>query len=511
MPRLGDKMKRSVLFSLAVLLMFSIAFVFTSCDDDPYIVGQITSASALQEAINDGNESIMLESGSYSFDEDLTITKSTRLYVESGEADISFSEGKGIVIAESVGNGDVSLEDLNITGKLTVNGGGSNSIHLKNTTITRVEMNKDSSAADSEVPRLALENGSKITGSLSIVKDAIIDVNTASDSTISATTVEDTATITLVGTNTEVLGNVADSANITTTVASVNGGYYKTLEEAIDSIETKGSIQLLGDIELATTIYIPQNIEVELDLNGKTITGNKTQSLIVDGGKLTISGEGEVYSDYETVSVINNGSAVINGGNYYSNTHIAISTGSYNAKTKEVSNGSVVINGGTIEAQEFAIAVFGDSTLVINDGVIEARDNAVIGTNGSSPLSSHSYSIEINGGTFNGNIKSPGYIACGIYMANTGKVTLNGGVFNIDGGVGVLVRSGELYANEFTVNLTNTKNLESGKVGDARILIVTTDSQIVVDKEANYPGETPTIKENTTSYVPKNPDGSEFV
>ncbi len=94
-------------------------------------------------------------------------------------------------------------------------------------------------------------------------------------------------------------------------------------------------------------------------------------------------------------------------------------------------------------------------------------------------------------------------------MANSGKVTLNGGTFNITGGVGVLVRSGELVANKTTINLTEKDGLTKGKVGDSGDAI-TTNSQIVVDDNAGYPGTAPKVSTNTTGYTLKAIDGSDY-
>ena len=43
-------------------------------------------------------------------------------------------------------------------------------------------------------------------------------------------------------------------------------------------------------------------------------------------------------------------------------------------------------------------------------------------------------------------------------MANTGDVVLNGGTFNINGGVGILVRSGTLTANAAEISITEKEN-----------------------------------------------------
>jgi len=54
--------------------------------------------------------------------------------------------------------------------------------------------------------------------------------------------------------------------------------------------------------------------------------------------------------------------------------------------------------------------------------------------------------IVINGGKFIAHISSTGYTACGIYMPNSGKLTMNGGEI-ISDGAGIVMRAGEVELN----------------------------------------------------------------
>ncbi len=112
-------------------------------------------------------------------------------------------------------------------------------------------------------------------------------------------------------------------------------------------------------------------------------------------------------------------------------------------------------------------------------------------TNGSKGQGNNT--IEINGGTFNANIQSSGYIACGIYVANSDTVKVNAGTFNVIDGVGILARSGStVVSDEVVFNITSTQGgITSGWVGDKKINIPT-GKEVVLDLLANYPGGTPT-------------------
>ena len=279
------------------------------------------------------------------------------------------------------------------------------------------------------------------------------------------------------------------------------------LKEAVENTSNSSVIVLTDNIVLTDPVTIGSGKDIVIDLNGKKVSAESGDAFVVSAGKLLLRGNGTVSAGDSAVAVMSNGEAVIDGGNYSGS--MAIAVGTFNSSDKSVTSGRLKFNSGTVDSQEFSIGVYGTSEVEINGGSFTSRDNAVIGTNGSSPLNSHSYSITVNGGTFNGNIKTPGYIACGIYMANTGDVVLNGCTFNINGGVGVLVRSGTLTAKAAEISITEKKGLSSGKVGDSQVQ-VTADSQIVVDDRAGYPGEAPEILANSTGYVVKNVDGGVY-
>lgn len=76
-----------------------------------------------------------------------------------------------------------------------------------------------------------------------------------------------------------------------TAVCYIGNNYYLSLQEAINNAQenTKTSIQITKDFTEANLITIPEEKNVELLLNGKTMTGR-----IINHGELTISGEGTI-------------------------------------------------------------------------------------------------------------------------------------------------------------------------------------------------------------------------
>ncbi len=246
-----------------------------------------------------------------------------------------------------------------------------------------------------------------------------------------------------------------------------------TVDELNAAVKAGENVVLTSDLSMPSALNITKDISI--DLNGKTVMSDQSFAQVLDG-TLTLTG-GTVESGNVAVRVEENGKAIINGGTY---------SGIYTVYA--TNGGTATINGGEFISQEFTCAVPNGGNVTINGGTFTAKDNAVVGTNGSSNYASST--IIINGGTFNGNITSAGYIACGVYVANNDTVTINGGTFNITDGVGILMRAGNTTIGEnVVINLTNTGKITQGKVGDATIDI-TTPSYLVQDVRSGYPGAT---------------------
>ena len=232
----------------------------------------------------------------------------------------------------------------------------------------------------------------------------------------------------------------------------VKGTTASTSDELASAVENGGTVVLNDNVTLSAPIAIPASKDVTIYMNGKTVTATGNFVTVNAGAKLTISG------------------GTVDSGNY----------------VFRVNGGEVVVNGGNFTAQEAVCALFGGSKLTVNDGTFTAKDNAVIATNGSSQYDG--CEITINGGVFNANIKTAGYIACGIYVANKDTVNVNAGTFNVTDGVGILMRAGHTtIGKDVVINLTNTGNVTAGQVGDATINI-STPSHLVMDVRSGYPG-----------------------
>lgn len=238
-------------------------------------------------------------------------------------------------------------------------------------------------------------------------------------------------------------------------VATVDGKEYSTLSAALAAASEGATISVVSDVTMG---MLSIDKSVTIDLGGNTITSSSRP--------FVISGDGIEFN-------LKNGSVVANGGG---NWGVVLGANA----------GKIVLTDCNITAQEGAIGLLAGTTgnkIEINGGVYIGLDNAVISGNGSA-RDGDPNQIIINGGTFNGKIQTSGYVACGIYAPWKDVITINGGEFNIENGVGVLCRGGQVYINGGTFTTTDP-NGELGKVGDSRVAVPC--QTVYVDKASQYP------------------------
>ena len=238
----------------------------------------------------------------------------------------------------------------------------------------------------------------------------------------------------------------------------------KTEAELTTAVSNGGEIKLGANITLTSMLTIPADKTVTLDLNGLSITS--AGKVIKNNGILTITDT-------------KGGGKIISTGN------TAVGVGD-NSKT--------TIKTAIIESVEGAVITgyATGATINIEDGIFSASDNAVVAGNGNRTNEAGAErtvgnTINISGGTFNGQIKSPTYVACGIYAPWKDTIKVTGGTFNITGGAGIVARAGSVSVSNATINTTGNA---TGKVGDSRVVVPC--SAIVFDSEAAYPALTNT-------------------
>lgn len=277
---------------------------------------------------------------------------------------------------------------------------------------------------------------------------------------------------------------------------------------------TEAKAVLVEDVDLVEPITITPKMSVTadgdaaqytitVDLNGKKVTCASGNAFVnMDPNAKLVIKNGEIEAKY-AVAHADGGKVVVESGTYKSTSNAPLAVGN---------NGALVVNGGSFVGPQGAVITgyAQGADIEINGGTFTATDNLVLAGNGNNKNSAgvvrtEGNHITVNGGTFNGGIKSSGYIAGGIYSPWKDVWTLNGGVFNVTNGCGICARAGQVTIGENVV--FNVSGTTAGWVGDKKTSVPC--AAIVYDESANYPGQDETSKITVNSAVIANSTVSE--
>lgn len=169
----------------------------------------------------------------------------------------------------------------------------------------------------------------------------------------------------------------------TNSVAKVNETEYNSLQEAINSIEKEGVIEIISDMEIDDPVTVPANVSVKItNADQKQHEINLVGIKVESGGSLTVDGNLKFL-----------------------------------APKKDKYDGMVICNG----------------TFILENGVLDANGNTLeMGRNGIVSVYGENAEFIMNGGT----IKNVNLNACtgGVRISDNGKFTMNGGaISNISG------------------------------------------------------------------------------
>lgn len=235
--------------------------------------------------------------------------------------------------------------------------------------------------------------------------------------------------------------------------------------------EPEVEITLTENIPSAAMITIPEGKKVTLDLGGNKISSN-SYLVNVAGGEVVLK-NGVVESSVRPVYVSKGTVTVDDGAVVTSTRDVAITATGADAK--------FIMNGGKVNAQESGVLVTSGASVEMNGGEIECTDNCPIQGNGTAGQGD--INIVMNGGKLTAHISSAGYIACGVYMPNSGSFTMNGGEIESDG-AGIVMRGGKVNLNAGKV-VANGASGVLGKVGDSRVVVG--PYAVVYDANSKYP------------------------
>ena len=242
-------------------------------------------------------------------------------------------------------------------------------------------------------------------------------------------------------------------------------------------LANSNNVQLDNDLTLPEVIEI--NKAVIVDLNGNelkgTNSGNTYMFQVGEGGVLTIRGNGDIQSTGRIANATDGGKIIIENGTFTSG-DVGFSAQGEGSK--------VTFNDGEVQAVEGGFGAFSGGEIEMNGGYIEVSDNFGLFTNGTPGWGGNT--ITMNGGTIVGNIKSNGYEAIGVYIANNDTFVMNGGEIRANDGAGLLMRGGNVIINDGIITATGAAGT-TGWIGDNKTKM--SKSGIIYHESANYPGK----------------------
>ena len=248
-----------------------------------------------------------------------------------------------------------------------------------------------------------------------------------------------------------------ESAKTFKSVASINGRQFGSIEEAIAAVINTGkksTITLESEVKgpLTITNTLPRHAELILDLNGHSITSE---------------------NEGECAVIVKQGEVRLKNGTIDSKKFVGVKLDSHAKGAK------VYLNDCTVNSVQGAVCT-GTATgcyIYIYGGSFTATNDAVIAGNGSINYANTTEARD-KGNTIiidkssksgipviNGYTAKAANVACGIYAPWKDDITINAAKINIENGVGILSRGGNIVINDAEIITTGGDRV--GKVPDS--------------------------------------------
>ncbi len=267
-----------------------------------------------------------------------------------------------------------------------------------------------------------------------------------------------------------------ESAKTFKSVASINGRQFGSIEEALAA--ANGPV-MNPEITLENDIIGPLTIT-------NTLTGSRAAlTLDLNGHSITSENEGEC------AVIVKQGEVRLKNGTIESKRFVGVKLDSHAKGAK------IYLNDCTVKSVQGAVCT-GTATgcyIYIYGGSFTATNDAVIAGNGSRNYTNTTEARD-KGNTIiidkssksgipviNGYTANAANVACGIYAPWKDNITINAAKINIENGVGILSRGGNIVINDAEIITTGGDRI--GKVPDGKNDVPC--KTVYIDKDRNYP------------------------
>ena len=232
------------------------------------------------------------------------------------------------------------------------------------------------------------------------------------------------------------------------------GGQYETLAEGVAAVANGGTIKLVSDINVNSSITLPRSLS--LDLNGNTITSSAVLFNIYSNYNLTIKDSGENGAiDAAADKIIyssNSGSKIkIEGGNLsiHSTSNYTYGVLISSGASFEMTGGKITVTNASTSSYNYCVSNSGNGSVTISGGELlgeASGGNYTLAISGSG-------NTTISNGIFTGRYSASGwgYSPYVIYNTGSGTVSISGGYFKAIGNKDI-ERAGHLVEGNASVS-----------------------------------------------------------
>ena len=225
---------------------------------------------------------------------------------------------------------------------------------------------------------------------------------------------------------------------ITTEAQAIVDGTYAELTNTL-----QGNVTLLKDISWNT--FFVNGDTLNLDLNGHTIS-----ILQFNVSKTAMIHDGTITSTSKLAGVNSGGSLTLS--NVEITTGAAITVGSSSSDDTN----TLILNNVTANFNYVGVIGGKNSHITVNGGIFNSTIGVVFQTSGTAGVNGQNWSF--NNATFNVSVEDPDRIGVAIQCHNDGTWTISNCTFNMDRGVALSVRGGDVTVSNCEYNYTNSGN-----------------------------------------------------